>query len=303
MNSSTSEKINFNLKRDGSAIILDGFKWIKQNFKTVTLFTLLIPGPFLMLAGGINGMLQQSGFDLSLFMDPAKSKEAISQLMELMPRLIPFVVFSMLGSLIYTAVINRYLILYTQAHHNSITLKNMIHFLPKDVWRLFYNYFFFSLLAIVLVTCIILLVMIPVLGALIFVSLLLLAGPNLYFALKNASFLILRDEVSIFYAIIRTFKKMKGNWWLTWFITIGSTIMVSIASLVFTLPQWVYNTMVAFSGFNPDISGAANHSTFWFVFFGIIAIVGQYTLFPIINILTVLTHHSNPETPEAEHLT
>ncbi len=103
---------------------------------------------------------------------------------------------------------------------------------------------------------------------------------------------MLKEEIPMTSAFIITFKNARKKWWLIWGIVISSMFFISLLSMIFTLPQLVYNSLLAFSGINPNLAFLAENPEIWHMLFGVISILGQYTLLPAINIIFVLTLHS-----------
>jgi hypothetical protein len=286
------EPINFNKQRNFYELYNDAFQLLKKNFKSFTLLVLFIPGPMLILAGSINGYVENLGIDLNFLLNPENKDAAMQKFNELLPYFIPLVVISFLVAVFYSAAVNRYMLLYQQADNESISVKELLHYMPKDCWRLFYNYLLFTLSSfIVLIPILIILSLVPVLFLLLFGAV-IFAGPLIYFCVKNASYLVLKDEIPMPYAFIIIFKKAKKKWWLIWGIVVSSLFFIGLLSMIFTLPQLVYNSLLAFSGINPNLAFLAENSKIWHMVFGVIAMLGQYTLLPFLNILFALGLYS-----------
>ncbi len=97
---------------------------------------------------------------------------------------------------------------------------------------------------------------------------------------------------------------MRGNYWYTWLLLVVAYLMISIASSIFSLPQIILSAISSLSRFNPEnyeYSGGSDY-TVLFVIFGMIAVLGQFLLMPLLNIFTTLTFHSHEEAAEGTGL-
>jgi hypothetical protein len=307
-----STKVIFNQQRDFGKIFTDAFKFFKYNFKSLLGAVLLVAGPLFMIAGGINGYLQAMGNDLSsLFSFRSITRRSylsdfdVSDYLFMM--LVYFIVL-MAAYVVYSAIVNRYLILSQKKQEGEkITTAELMQYLPADAWRLFYNYLLLTLVALVFTIGLVIVLMIPILGALAFLVGFLLVGPNLMYALTNAPYLVLRDEILITQAFGKSWKYMRitGNYWWTWLLMVVAYIMISVASVVFALPQLVLTMVSTFSRLRFDEYGDGGDSgvgAIWFIIFAIIAVVGQHLLMPLLNMFTALTYHSHEEMEEGTGL-
>jgi len=268
------------------------FRFIKKSFKPLTILVLFIPGPLLILAGGLNGYIENIGIDLNFLLNPENKSEALQKFNELLPYFIPSIIISFLVAVFYSATINRYLLLNQLNNKYSIRIKELLHYIPKDILKLLYNYLIFAMLAfLTLIPVIVLVSLIPALLLLVFAALIFL-GPLIYFSIKNASYLVLKENISFISAFLLSFKKARKKWGLIWIIVISSLFFIGLLSLIFTLPQLAYNSLLAFSGINPNLAFLSENSEIWHMFFGVISMLGQYTLLPAMNILFVFTLHS-----------
>ena len=286
------ESTNFNKQRNFYELYEESLRFIKRSFKPLTIVVLFIPGPLLILAGGLNGYIESLGIDLNFLLNPENKAAAMQKFNELLPFFIPILLISFLVAILYAAAVNRYVLLYQKHGTPIINIKEILQYMPKDSWRLFYNYFIFGLTSLVILLPLILVIsLIPALLLLVFAAIIFI-GPLIYFSIKNASYLVLKEEIPMTSAFIITFKNARKKWWLIWGIVISSLFFISLLSMIFTLPQLVYNSLLAFSGINPNLAFLAENSEIWHMLFGVISILGQYTLLPAINIIFVLTLHS-----------
>jgi len=301
-----SRKVNFRQQRDFSGIFSAAFKFFKFNFKTMTLVVLALPGPLLMIVGGLNGYMQARGNDFNSVVNAGAIQDPMSMLSEIFSVMIPFILLSMLAGLVYSAAISRYLILSQEKQEGEeVTIGELIRYLPKDVWRLFYNYLLLSLIAGIILLVVVLIAaglisLTPVLGTLIVLVGMLLVWFNVAYVIRNAGYLVLKDEILILTAIAKTFRYMKGHWWSTWGIVFCASMIIGLASLVFTVPQALYNMANSLSRLrmeNPE-----SDSSITLIILSIIAMVGSYTLMPLFNVFCALIYHSHEEEEEGTGL-
>ncbi|MDP2386309.1 MAG: hypothetical protein Q8M29_08050 [Bacteroidota bacterium] len=300
-----SRKIEFRRQRDFGQIFTDSFKYLKFNFKTLMISVLLIPGPLLLIAGGFNGYLQSISSNPASFFTMGGMSNIYDMLSSMLTVMLPYLFFFFLASVVFNAVVNRYLILSQERQEgDTITVSDLMKYLPKDAWRLFYNYLLFTLVSMLVMVGVVLLMFIPILGILMFIFGILLVGPNLMYAVTNSSYLVLRDEILITQAFSKTWRYMRGNYWYTWLLLVVSYLIISIASSIFSLPQIILSTVNTLSRFNPENYGQSdggNYSTL-FIIFGMIAVLGQFLIMPLLNIFTTLTYHSHEEAEDGTGL-
>jgi hypothetical protein len=143
-----SRKVDFMKKRDFSAIFSDGFKFFKSNFKVLIPAVLIIVGPLAVAVSGIQGYLHSQGVQaFSLFNlhrllyyiveDDTKYYLNLLQL-----------VLTVIVSIVSMALLGRFFVLYQQSE--SIAIKDIFSHLVKDSVRVFLNYLFMMLFAILL---------------------------------------------------------------------------------------------------------------------------------------------------------
>ncbi|HEY1039454.1 MAG TPA: hypothetical protein VGF30_08630 [Bacteroidia bacterium] len=301
-----SRKVEFRRKRDFGQIFTDSFKYLKFNFKGIMGAVLLLPGPLLLIAGGFNGYLQSISSNPSSFLTMGGVSNMYDAMSSIFMVMLPYLFFMFLASVVYHAVVNRYLILSQQnPDGETIGIQELMKYLPKDAWRLFYNYLLLSLVSLVVMIALVILMFIPILGVLMLVVGILLVGPNLVYVITNSSYLVLRDEILITQAFMKTWRYMRGNYWYTWLLLVVAYLIVSIASSIFALPQIILSLVNTFTRFNPNNfqydGGGDNHSTL-FVIFGMIAVLGQFIVMPLLNIFTTINYHSHEEEEEGTGL-
>jgi hypothetical protein len=141
--------------------------------------------------------------------------------------------------------------------------------------------------------------MIPILGVVALVIALLLAGPQLAYAITAGSYLVLRDKILITTAISKAWGYMRGNFWWTWLIIVVGALIVGMVGVVFTLPMTiltVLNTVTRMS------THASDNNTVLYVVLGTITILGPQLLTPITKLFSVLTYHSYEEAEEGSSI-
>jgi hypothetical protein len=137
--------------------------------------------------------------------------------------------------------------------------------------------------------------MIPFLGIFAIVVSLLLAGPQLAYALTAGSYLVLRDKILITTAFTKAWGYMRGNFWWTWLIVVVGGMIVGIIGALFTVPMTVLTVM---NNLTRMTSQPSDTNTLLYVILGTIAILGPQLLAPISKLFSVLAYHSYEEAEE-----
>jgi hypothetical protein len=309
-----STKVVFNRQRDFGKIFTDAFKFFKYNFKNLLGAVLLISGPLFLIMGGISGYMQATGNDIAnmFSMRRVMNRSFMSDfdISEFLFVMLIYWLVSIIAYVIYAAIVNRYLILSQQKEEGEkITIAEIMRYLPADAWRLFYNYLLLGLVAIAFVIGMVVVMLIPILGVLAIIVGLLLMGPNLIYALTNAPYLVLKEEILITQAFSKSWRYMRrtGNYWWTWVIIVVTYMIVSIASFIFALPQFILTMVSTFSRLRFDQYGdysddGSGIGPVWFIVCAMITVLGQHLLMPLLSIFTVLNYHSHEEEEEGTGL-
>jgi hypothetical protein len=309
-----STKVVFNRQRDFGKIFTDAFKFFKYNFKNLLGAVLLISGPLFLIMGGISGYLQAMGNNILSMFNPRRMMNRgwmnDFDTSEFLLIMLIYWLVSVVAYVVYAAIINRYLILSQQKEEGEkITISELMRYLPADSWRLFYNYLLLGLVIIAFCIGLFIVMLIPILGALaIFVGV-LLVGPNIFYALTNAPYLVLKEEILITQAFGKSWNYMRrtGNYWWTWLIMVVAYIIVMIAAGLFALPNTILTWVSTFSRLRFDQYGdysddGSGTGAIWFIVFAMIAMLGQHLVMPLLNMFTVLTYHSHEEEEEGTGL-
>jgi len=288
--------IEFRKLRDFGQIFTDVSRFFKFNFKTIFLCVLLIPGPLFLIAGAFNGYLQSMGSNPSKLLGMGILRDPMEAFSQIITVMLPYVIFLVLGGLASTATINRYFILYQQkSENNSITVSDIIKYLPADMWRLFYNSLLLGLVSLLFLIPIGLIAMIPFLGAFVIIVAALIGGPQLAYAITVGNYLVLRDEISITRAISKAWGYMRDNFWWTWLIVVCAALIVGIIGAIFTLPMTIMTVVNNFSRSDMDVIG---NNTILYVVLGAITVLGPQLLTPINALFSVMAYHSYEEKEE-----
>jgi hypothetical protein len=297
---SQTPKIEFRRTRDFGQIFSDVTRFIKFNFKTILVCVLFIPGPLFLIAGCFYGYMQAIGTDPSKIVGFGMFRDPVGAISDIISAMLPYFIFIFLGTLASTATVDRYFILYQErGENNSIGVGDIVKHLPADVWRLFYNNLLLGLVMALIMIPIVFIAMIPILGVVALVIALLLAGPQLAYAITAGSYLVLRDKILITTAISKAWGYMRGNFWWTWLIIVVGALIVGMVGVVFTLPMTiltVLNTVTRMS------THASDNNTVLYVVLGTITILGPQLLTPITKLFSVLTYHSYEEAEEGSSI-
>jgi hypothetical protein len=289
-------KIEFRKTRDFGQIFSDVTRFMKFNLKTIFVCVLFIPGPLFLIAGCFYGYMQSLGTDPSKMVGFGMFRDPFGAMMDIISAMLPYFIFLFLGVLASTATVDRYFILYQErGENNSIGVGDIMRHLPADVWRLFYNNLLLSLVLLLIMIPVVFIAMIPFLGIFAIVISLLLAGPQLAYALTAGSYLVLRDKILITAAFTKAWGYMRGNFWWTWLIVVVGGMIVGIMGALFTIPMTVLTVM---NNLTRMTSHASDNNTLLYVILGTIAILGPQLLTPITKLFSVLAYHSYEEAEE-----
>lgn len=301
MHNNQTPKIDFRKVRDFGQLFTEVFRFLKYNFKTIFLCVLLIPGPIFLIAGAFYGYLQSLGTNPSNVMGVGIFRDPMSAFTQIMSAMLPYFILVILGSLAASATINRYFILYQERDaNNNITVGDILKHVPGDMWRLFYNGLLLMFIVFLIMIPVAFIAMIPLIGFLAIVIALLLAGPQLRYAITSGFYIVLRDKILITKAVSKAWKYMGGNFWWTWLIVVCASLIVGIMGAVFSIPMAIMGMANTFSRISHDV--ATSNNSVLYVVLGIFAIFGPQLLAPIATLFSVLTYHSYEEGSEGEAL-
>ncbi|MGZ3861985.1 MAG: hypothetical protein ACXVPN_06955 [Bacteroidia bacterium] len=305
------EKIELCRVRDFGALFNDSVAFIRINFRSFFGILLVLAGPFIILTGLLSGYMQslQSKLVSSGFASDYYGSYLGMISANFIGTLSIFLLIYLLTTLVTSSTVCLYLKIYDKTPGTELPLdKNLISpFLASTCWRLFHNYLSFILLfvvgAAILTALFAVLFIIPVLNILAGIALVigaLIIFPPMMYVLNAATFVVVRDEITMVRAIGKIIDYMKGNFWWTWLLMIILLISLGTISSLFSLPLSVLGIMKTFvrsgGGANSD------HSVLYLIFGSLNMITQMLIVVPISMIFCVFNYYNHEEQQEGTGL-
>ncbi len=251
------EKINFRQIRDFGETFNVSVKFIKQNFKLFFFSIISIAGPFILISA-IAGAFYQSN-SMGAFSIARMGQETFFEQYGIF--FLIFLLSSVLSNLMLIGTTFSYMINYMEKGPGNFTIADVSSLLIKNGLRIFLTFLFLILLLALIIGVIAGIVaalafskvqVLIVLFVLLLIFGLIIVMPPLFWQLSSIYLIVMQEGKGIFASFVRTFKVMRGNFWWTWVIMICTILTIGIASLVFTLPQLIYQMVIMFSHLKPD---------------------------------------------------
>lgn len=270
-----NNKIYYKQVRDLGGIFSATFGFIKSNFKTVYGSLLFFAGPFLLVSATVSSYMLGSSLSFTkLYGGGTNAFYSDLILSYFTAMLILFI-----GITVYNVILNRNIIENEKlSGEEPLTLKHStIQFWP-DFWRILGNTLL-VVLVVVLVTALIVLIfagifvllgggkstgsmVIAVLGVLALFVCMLIFGPILSFIPMASLFICQRDEIGIFAAIGKVLRYMKGNFWMTWVVSMVGLLVYMVMGTVVQIPVFIVSLLTTFSRVNTTVGyGMQDQST------------------------------------------
>lgn len=247
-----NEKIIFLQSRDFGETFNVSVKFLKQNFSHFFLTIITIAGPFLLLASIAAAIYSSNA--LNAIYKPQASFDFIEQYGI---AFILYIIAYVIAAQVMLGTTFSYMALYAEHGKGNFTTADVGRKLLSSTGRIILMFLLilvFSLIALGIVagvgfafskvTALI------IIGVLILIFGGLIIGPPLIWIVTSFYQAIIdKKERSVYEGITYTFKILKGNFWWTWILIVCASLAIGIASLVFTIPQVVYQMVLTFSHF------------------------------------------------------
>lgn len=247
-----NEKIVFLQSRDFGETFNVSVKFLKQNFSHFFLTIITIAGPFLLLAAIAAAIYSSNA--LNAIYTPQAPFNFIEQYGI---AFILYIIAYVIAVQVMLGTTFSYMALYAERGQGNFTTADVGRKLLSNIGRmiiLFLLVLVFSLIVIGIavgigfafpnVTALIIIgVLILIFGGLIIGPPLIWIVPSFYQAIID------KEERSVYEGITYTFKILKGNFWWTWLLIVCASLAIGIASVVFTIPQAIYQLVLTFSHF------------------------------------------------------
>ena len=275
-----TQKISFYEKRDFGEKINVTFAFLRQNFVPLGKSILFIAGPFVLLVAILAGVYQVTV--LNVGSDPGSFD--VSALIT-QSSLTSFL--SIFVSALLVAVVYAYLILYLEREdYRSITV--------ADVWNTAKQHYLSIVLSIFVYSVLV------VIGFM----LLIIPGFILLAALSFIFIIQMKERLSFGEAFSRCFKLVSDNYLSTLGLILVMTILISIISVIVTLPFTIALGVPAFFSISESaaMSNADGMAKVLFVVLQVISSLVSYLLYAILLIAIAFQYANLVEKKEAAGL-
>jgi hypothetical protein len=241
--------IEFQKYRDFGDLLGDTFAFIRQEYKFLGRVLLTYAGPFVLVSAIANAWAQKSILAMAGLM---VNNDPMEILAEFGLKFAILVIAAILSSTVMICVVYSYIKLYVERGKDN--------FSQEAVWFQVVQKFVPVLLALV------------AMYFLIFLGMIFCIIPGIYlyvvFALVLSS-IILSDK-PINASFERSMYLVKENWWFTFGVGLVISIIVGIASYIFTLPSSIMSMFLSVNTISGETSEVSN------IIFMILATIGSF---------------------------
>jgi hypothetical protein len=280
-------QINFKQERDFGEIFNATFGFIGQEIKLLGKAILYFVLPILLIAavlGVLAGIEQQKAMNLISSGNTADITNPFSMFSGMFKYYGIVILLYMVGMTSLSCTIYGYIKLYTKKGKDQFTL--------DDVWAEIKRYFF------------------PILGISIPVTVIIIFGtflcviPGIYLGVSLCLIYIIYiyEEIGFSDAFSRSFNLTGQKWWLTFGIILIAYLMVSMISLILSVPSILLGLKPLFTAFkNPEDPMKFNFSTAYYIMNSLTSLIG-YLLYSILLIVISFQYFSLRELKEKPSL-
>lgn len=298
------EKINFHVARDFSELFNTTAKFVSQNFKHFFKILILVAGPFVLVSSTLGAFYQSHALKWS----PGQGTQDIwnSLSHQFGWEYFVLLIFSILSGLVLLTTVYSYLLLYDQygpKNFDVTQVKNLVWNSITKVLRGFFTLMFIvcAIIAVMSIIAGILIAMVKIIAAIVIVFLmlgLLFIAPPFTWQFSVFYLPMLTDEnSSVSDALQKVRRLMSGEFFPTWLLIVASFVFLMILSLVFTLPQIVYQFVLR----TAFLQGNTTESIPFLIVTGICTFFGKF-LYSILYIICGLHYFSLNEKKEGTAL-
>ncbi len=309
----TEQKISYRKVRDLGGIFSAAFGFIKQNFKPFFGSILFLAGPFIIVGAAVSAYMVGSS---------ASVARMLRNLDEFYGNIIVSYFFSMIfyfiGITIYNVVINKNILTNEKLEPGeSLTLNHSMSNFFSDFWRMLGNMLLLTLFLIIGFVVIALVfgglialsgaggggsggaIAITVIMVLVVFFGLLLFGPVLSYIPLAALFVCQRDRINIGAALRKVFYYLKGNFWMTWIVSMVALICYMVMGFFVQIPVFIISAASTFSRLKSAEAYADDGSTpLIMVIVIIISSLLSYCVMSVYYLMTVYQYTNLEEKKE-----
>jgi hypothetical protein len=290
------EKIIFRQARDFGETFNVTFKFLRQNFKHFFKSLLFIAGPFVFITA-IAGAFYQS--DSIATLSDKRMFGNSDPFAQYGWAFLFFILASLVSTLALIGTTFCYMSIYETRGPGNFTVSDVASSLVKNAGKLIVGFLLLIALIIGLALAVGLVIgllasITPVLGVvvgfLLVIALLILAPPYIW-QLSTFYLVAIHEDISPSAALSRVRNVMKGEFWWTWLLVVASTLGLGVVSLIFTLPQIIYQMVLMFS----NIRGGENEFSVSFVVVATICTFCSTLLYSILYLMNGFHYFSLAE--------
>jgi hypothetical protein len=258
------EKINFHVERDFSELFNTAAKFFHQNFKHLFKCLTYIAGPFLLISSIFGAFYQSHALK---FMPGNSGLDAWRYLSQQFGwEYFAFLICSIFSGLILLTAVYGYMLLYSQLGPGNFDVAELKALVWKNITKSLKGFLICMLIicgAIAGISVVAgLLIAIFRLFAVVLMILLAIAFflsiPPFIWQYSTFYLPLLKDEdAGVSQSLRRVRELMRGEFFSTWLLVVASFILIMILSLVFTVPQLVYQIVMRLTTIPGDGSNTA----------------------------------------------
>ena len=265
INNMNQEKINFRIARDFGETFNVSIKFLRQNFKLFFQSIFLIAGPFVLISAIAGAFYQSNAISMFSIAKMAQGNVFSRLKDQLGWPYVLFILAALVAGLIIVNTVYSFMINYNEKGPGGFTVNDVSRTVVKNlgnVISVFLVYTLFMILILVVIVGIVIGITSAVQALGILFIFLLIIGmiillPPVMWQLSAIYMVRMSENRGIIESFSRTRDVMRGNFWWTWVIIVCSLIGISLASVIFALPQGIYQMVLMFTrikGGSDDVS-------------------------------------------------
>ena len=245
------EKINFKVARDFGETFNISINFLRQNFLPFFICLLLLAGPFILIYSFVVAHYESVILDKNALVKAGLLYNVNTYNWEYFISIL----LQFISYLSMTCTTYSYMIVYSEKGKGNFTVADVVRKMNSNIGKIIGGFILFFLIVVIFIVAIFFIIGIisgtsPIIaGLLAFASLIgsLLVAPNIVWQLNTLFLVIIADDEIPMSAYGRTRIVMKDNYWWTWLIVVCSTLIVSVLSLLFAIPSYVYTLFQNYS--------------------------------------------------------
>lgn len=305
-----SQKIYLRQVRDFGQVFGASFTYIKQHFKHFFGSIVLLAGPFALISGVCTAqMLNNINFS-NMYGSAGLGMFGLPYFISILTGLI--------GHTVYTTVINQHLILNEGMDANTRpTIGDIARSFFKVYWKNLLAWLMLLVVMFVFILAIALIVMVfigigtlgagifaAILGILAYIALLFIVMPILSYLVISSLFVVQKDNINLFDALVKAYRYLKGQFWMTWLLALVAFIVTYLCLIIAIMPTYIISVISMVSRAR-DISGMMNADSSFSIsgyFLWSLSYLLIYCIFSIFHLMCTFQYTSLEEKKEGKSI-